>query len=478
MPYLMIENPGVAPASSFTLLGASMTRFAGNTKTIGQFGSGAKHAIILLMREGYEVVIFCDKWRLNFITEPFTVNDGLYTKTFNRIVCQASGTDPETGKPTRRIEKLGWTLEYGETDWTDINMALREFVANALDRTEREGKDPTTDVVIKFVEDNQVRACSGTTRIFINKTFALQKFYNELPKRFLHFASPKEFVTQILSKNARNLDSETGPVVFKNGVRIRELQASYFSLFDYNLGNEVKLDEARNLEEWSAAAYAARKLANSDENTRRTLINAAIENKLVWEIQEMPDYEFNNTIYSKPELRKTWHTSWNEITTCGIMCQGHTELNSFIEAKGLKCVNVLNPKWYNILNTCGVKTETEILAQDELNGAETQLATPAVEECLEIIWKVLEKYKLTTGKAKPCSKMFKPIMKAGTQCYGEYKNNTVYIHTDIGQGKLLYKVMLEEVIHHLTGAKDKSRDIQDVLFSLVADIVFASLVTK
>ena len=43
--FLCIQNPGVAPVEGFTLLGVSTTRDCGVEGTIGQFGSGNKHAI-------------------------------------------------------------------------------------------------------------------------------------------------------------------------------------------------------------------------------------------------------------------------------------------------------------------------------------------------------------------------------------------------------------------------------------------------
>ena len=36
---------------------------------------------------------------------------------------------------------MGWCLDFGAIDWTDLSMALREFVANAIDRTVRERGD-------------------------------------------------------------------------------------------------------------------------------------------------------------------------------------------------------------------------------------------------------------------------------------------------------------------------------------------------
>ena len=45
--YMKIENPGVCPTEGFILLGATSKRLADNDSpyTIGQFGSGNKHAV-------------------------------------------------------------------------------------------------------------------------------------------------------------------------------------------------------------------------------------------------------------------------------------------------------------------------------------------------------------------------------------------------------------------------------------------------
>ena len=53
--YLLVQNPGVAPVEGYTLLGVSTTRNCGVVGTIGQFGSGAKHAINTLLRAGLKL---------------------------------------------------------------------------------------------------------------------------------------------------------------------------------------------------------------------------------------------------------------------------------------------------------------------------------------------------------------------------------------------------------------------------------------
>jgi hypothetical protein len=48
--FLCVQNFGVAPIEGYLLLGVSTTRDCGVSGTIGQFGSGAKHAINTLLR--------------------------------------------------------------------------------------------------------------------------------------------------------------------------------------------------------------------------------------------------------------------------------------------------------------------------------------------------------------------------------------------------------------------------------------------
>ena len=132
--FLCIQNPGVAPVEGFTLLGVSTTRDCGVAGTIGQFGSGAKHAINTLLRAGLKLLIYCGKTRLEFATREETVHDGLVTKNIKRVVCKLGGTSSKT-------LDMGWCLDFGAIDWTDLSMALREFVANAIDRTVREKAD-------------------------------------------------------------------------------------------------------------------------------------------------------------------------------------------------------------------------------------------------------------------------------------------------------------------------------------------------
>ncbi len=67
--YLMIRNPGVADHRSFTLIGASGTRFSNRPGTIGQFGSGSKLSIALLLRMGIRPVVCASNLKMEFFSK-------------------------------------------------------------------------------------------------------------------------------------------------------------------------------------------------------------------------------------------------------------------------------------------------------------------------------------------------------------------------------------------------------------------------
>src|SRR3990170_2810882 len=113
--YLMIENKGVIPIEGLTILGLSTAR--GNESSIGQFGSGNKHAVNVCLRHGINPIIFAGDTRIEFYTKPATMG----SKSYQQVWINVDG----------KHEKAGWCLEFGELDWTDVSMGLREFVSNA-----------------------------------------------------------------------------------------------------------------------------------------------------------------------------------------------------------------------------------------------------------------------------------------------------------------------------------------------------------
>ena len=222
--YLLIQNPGVAPVEGFTLLGVSTTRGCGVEGAIGQFGSGNKHAINVLLRAGLKVVAYCGKTRLDFQTRDDEIDDGLTRKPVKRVMCKLGGTS------TRTID-LGWVLDFGAIDWTDLGMALREFISNAIDRTLREENGEFVPghfgrpAARRPGRDEKIKAKDGYTRVYVEMNDEVQRYVDDLPKRFLHFSSdPSQVKKSFLPKADRNLNGKKTAVIYRAGVYVREIE--------------------------------------------------------------------------------------------------------------------------------------------------------------------------------------------------------------------------------------------------------------
>lgn len=484
--YLKIENPGVAPAEAFTLLGASTKRNA-SSNVIGMFGSGNKHGVSVLLRHGLGPTIFAGNLRMEFGTRKQEMGE----HEFARVVVKYGGKDSR-GSSRSSVEDLGFVLEYGATDWLSIDLALREFVSNAIDRTvEEEEKEflancsydeitasydeienfrPRFDrVVIEVVNDSQVRAKAGHTRVFVPMNTDVFRFYDNLGKWFLHFSEPELLNKTILPKANRNLSDRKAAVIYRRGVRVREFESSNTpSLFDYNLEN-LQLDESRKVDDWRVQAEAARAISDADEASLRILVNSFIGNAHYWE-HDFQSYHLDVGYGISNERfdsrKKAWKAAFEAIAGPQAVLATKDAVE-FASRKGFKVVKAPEP-YVIAAGLYSVPTPNTMLTNDEREGREIYEPTDDAQEAVDFVWGLLEAHGVTNGRKKPPVKTFRKIMEAGSQTLGYYRDGVVYLNQDIceGRSQQLLVTALEEVVHHVTGATDNSRDFQDFALNL------------
>lgn len=518
--YLKIENPGVAPSEAFTLLGASTKRDRGDTRTIGKFGSGNKHGIAVCLRRDLPPVIFTGNLRLTFGTKPKEIDDGLRKATFQQVVVKYGGKDDE-GRNRSATEDLGYVLEYGSNDWTGVELALREFVSNAIDRAIEQGEndfltkfitergfqtapewrqDDIKDearaalkeyrktardyqnVTVEVVNENQVRAKSGTTRVFVPMDNDVLTFFNNLGKWFLHFSEPESLDKRILPKRNRNLNGRRAAVIYRKGVRVREFESDDVpSLFDYNLDN-LDLDEARKVDDWRVRYAAGQALASADAESLATLLSSFQGSQKYWE-HGFDHYglepQWDTTGEALAARERTWQKAVESVAGENAVLATE-ETGALARRKGFTVVNVPEP-FVKAAGKYGVKTPEKVLTQDDRDGREIIDATPDALAALDFVWDVVERTGMTNGRKRPPVKVFRKIMEAGAQDLGFYRDGTVYLNADIagygsleaGQNALTQQLLvtaLEEVAHHVTGATDNSRDFQDYVLNLAVKV--------
>lgn len=513
--YLKIENPGVAPSEAFTLLGASTKRASENGQTIGKFGSGNKHGVAVMLRHRLNPVVFAGNLKLEFGTRSQGVDTGISQHQFERVFVKYGGKDAQ-GVNRSSTEDLGFVLEYGATDWLGVDLALREFISNSIDRAIDEGehafasqfcqnktsefvaaakqrgteenaewleamktyRESATDyknVVVEVVNDSQVRAKAGFTRVFIPLSQEVFLFYNNLGKWFLHFSEPESLKLTILPKKDRNFDGRQAAVIYRRGVRVREFTSSDVpSLFDYNL-ESLQLDESRKVDDWNVLYHASEALSRGDESNIirlwQSFLDDQIVDKVYWE-HSFNSYGLESGLSRSKEV---WASAFQKVA--GENAVVSTKKGGEMAArKGFKVIEVPE-SFVAVAEKTGILTPSKVLTQDDREGRDIFDATPDADAAVDFAWDVVTKYNVANGRTRPAVKTFRKIMEGGSQTLGFYRDNTVFINQDIaGHGSLtlgwhgmsqqLLVTAMEEVTHHVTGSVDGARDFQDFLLNL------------
>lgn len=471
MHYLMIQNPGIAPVECFTILGVSMTRDCGVAGTIGQFGSGSKHAVNLLLRNDINPTIYCGKEKLEFSTKEVIINDGLREKTVNHVCVKRGVAAPKD---------LGFVLEYGESDWDDPNMAMREFVSNAIDRTIREEGGfkealKAGRLSVEIVAENQVRAKDGYTRVFLPMVHSVSAFFLTLNKRFLHFSEPESLGRKVLPKRDRNISGHCA-MIYKNGVLVREFLADKkASLFDYNFGDDFRLDESRNSSDYDVRTEAAQALRDADVSTLVLMFDALVKAENPWETSFSqydlsPEHIYNKEM--KAAVKQRWQDAWKRSTGDMVAIGTGALEKELVEKRGFRAQTIIHENWLSAITKADIRTTANVLSTHEQAGRLTTEATDAAIRAVDIVWGWIESAGLTMGKAKPPVKGFKSILQNETKLFGYYLGGIVYLDNDHA-GTITAEVLhtaMEEVTHYVTGASDMSRDFQNYLLQVIVAI--------
>ncbi len=511
--YLMIQNPGICPTEGFTLLGASTKR--DKVGQIGKFGSGNKHGVNVCLRYRLSPVVFCGNLKLEFGTREQKVG----IARFNRVFVKYGGKD-DLGVNRSSTEDLGYVLEYGATDWLSIDLALREFVSNAIDRSVEEGENrfllsqlpkigvrlgeemdsiqreelsqsleeyrknssDWNNVVIEVVDENRVRAKSDHTRVFIPINDEVSDFHCNLGRWFLHFSEPQNLKETILSKGGRNIGTRKSAVIYRRGVRVREFESSDIpSLFDYNL-ESLELDESRKVDDWRVQHFAALALASSGKREIGRLIQSFVDGEKVWE-HSFSDYALERAAENK-EVAANWVSAFDLIAgeDAVVTVAGS---NQAVERKGYKRIVVPNA-FNDAMRKMGVRTPEKVLTEDDILGRTVCNATADAIYTVNYVWDIISELNLSNAKEKPLVKGFSHLMDAGSYTGGYYKDGVVFINTDLGvnstvsSGKSgmnpkLVKVVIEELAHYITGARDETRDFQDYAFLLSSHLMLRGI---
>ena len=438
----MIENSGVAPIESFTMLGVSTAR--SNDAKIGQFGSGSKHGVLVLLRQATPPTIFCGKDRLTFSTLPKVMGGTPY----NQVAYSLNG-----GKS----KELSYSTEFGELDWKEeTQMALREFVSNALDQSGP--KEVRIDTM------KAPRAKDGTTRVFVKLTDEVSQYMANISDHFLHFKKG-----DLSSKTLLPKTSEGKAKIYRKGVFVRSIHSGWNSLFDYNF-QECKIDESRNMDDWACKSLAAQTIIKDVKAVRSVFLQfKKRDSSRFWE-DGFSSWEVSTQI-SRPIIADAAESAFgSKEIPCG--CSDFIIMS--LMKKGYVPVPI-SEGWLTALRDAGVKTDVDVLTENEKKNREEFPAPPELVAVRDEIWDWFKELQLTYGKSVPEVVMFDENSTDGgsvTRGFYDPQTDKIYILRNAIKDR---EVMLEEISHYVSGAADETRDFQNFTFKMIdrmADLLF------
>lgn len=473
MLYIKIENPVNNPISSefWTIWGSSTKREVKNddNRIIGQFGSGGNHSIALCLRHGINPIIYNETEKLEFFTQPIELKSITGVETQHQVGVRHSGKDNK-GKLLNKKEILNHTLSFGSIDWNDLSYAMREFISNAIDACYLQGLDHK-DVKIEIVNDSQIRAKSGTVRVFLPLTPEIQNFYNNIGSWFLHFSDPDLLNVKIFPRRNKNiLENNNCAMIYRRGVLVCEVKSDAESIFDYNV-DDIRMNESRSVDSWTAVNESAYVISrNANEKAIAKIISSFTGSKRYWE-HDFPSYSMNPP-YVPDEKKAIWQNTWKNILgESAIVANGITA--PMCRNKGYTPI-AIPENFANFIKNVGITTDADILTTNELGGKVVTEPSPDFLRGTKFVWDRLESLGLTNNRPMPQIKGFDADQSNNTITFGYWDKDTVAFNNmmDKGLNEMLLHTIIEELTHHITKANDGSRDFQNYLIKLIAQTLF------
>ena len=331
-------------------------------------------------------------------------------------------------------------------------MSLREFVSNAIDSVDDASK-------VNITTTDNTRAKSGYTRVFVPLTPDVQRFYNEWFDRFLNFDERKN--QTILEK------TEKGPAkIYRKGVLVRQLDSHKDnSLFDYNLGEELQIDESRNLDDYSVQTACARQISK-DVDKLSTIFKELQCDNVIWEGR----FSQYSLVDYKDSTKVIWQQAWKNTFGEAYLCQAVDRYASDrATTLGNKVITIDNGEWYDSCRKMGIPTVYDVITDLEGKGCIPCEATTNATNTMTMVWGWFDQLGITRQKDKPSLKCFKQT-KSGKDpiVFGYYdqRQDTVYINLEFDTNKKTY---VEELIHYVGEVEDFSRNFQEFAIDMIVE---------
>ena len=420
MKYLVIENKCELGPEGFLLMGASTKR--SQSGQIGQFGTGMKFGLAVLLREGVNVITISGEKRYTFGTEKVTFRE----QEFDRITVREGRKKPEPTQYTTAMG-IGWVL----------SASLKELISNAYD-------EENAEIFIS----SEVMNRPGYTRIYVQLTEPIFNIYREFDRHFTFRRKP------LVSGDGWAIYKSYGPGtrVYRRGVQVFE-DTSLPACFDYQ-NDELSVREDRTSERYDCERCCAWIMAQLSLEQHGVIMDF-----LCAADGETFEGRNNYLTWHRETLGPSFESLLNGrvAVTADELAQYSAELSGHSTA-------VFPARWVEAFKTCaGVRTLRDVISAPRLNGhmvvevpaAERIRLDAAVRYC-SIVGVEIDESKLRVFETAATDAPLGYAM-ADT---GVIMVNRIMLERSVRD---IVKVLFEEYIHNLSQNPDYTRGFQHAL---------------
>ena len=221
---LTFKTPTRMSLLDVTSMGDSSKR--GDTTTIGQFDSGLKYAIALLLRNNVDIRIKTDEDEFSFSTNSHSYGDGKEKELI--VVHSLNHGEIMTGF----AKNLGYNWE--------LYMAFRELYSNMLDEggfyydEEREFDGGATEIYLKFDKENPFFDIFKNRHLYVNEEKPLFEVTNKLS-----VFENKEGYLRIYKNNILVFEDKTIPSFYAYNISFGEIDERRILSNEWSVKREI-----------------------------------------------------------------------------------------------------------------------------------------------------------------------------------------------------------------------------------------------
>lgn len=273
--WFCIENVGEIVNEALYIMGAGTKR--GDATTIGQFQTGNKYALAVLLNNGYKVKVFSGEREIKITTEEIEFrHEG---NNFDLILVDGV--------------KTGLTTATGK-DWK-VWMGIREFKANAID------EGGASNYVTDTIEPEAFK-----TKFYIEYRDEVIEFQKDIKK---YFSEGKSILFdceygQILEKHNDKSN------IYRKGIRCYDSQ--YNSAYDYNIYS-LDINEDRLAKNSNSVTQAIMNIICKCDD--KFIIDNIVKSFNLYKTNNVSTFESNNTHNLYNTARFTLEGAWEEFVT-------------------------------------------------------------------------------------------------------------------------------------------------------------------